>query len=298
MIPRIKEFKDSLVEQYTSPHGISNVLKATGFFMRIMKIKDIGSVSDNDIKKYSEYLKSGYLTHEHLPLNDGTIIFRLRSVSMYFKFLYEKKYIASDPTGDLKLPAIARINQDRLLTKEEIEEFASKPDPYSYVGIRDRAVIRLCYSCPLRSIDYKDLNVEDVDIKNKLLYPKGARVPLDSEACKTMEKYLTVTRPVFLKRAKKYTDRLFLGKHGAPFKVSNIYGIFCKYNGGKRIHPYSLRYYRVFEMLKNGGGVKDIRALFGHKCYKTIDSYTIFTIDNTKELDSRFQKMETHSIAE
>jgi len=188
-----------------------------------------------------------------------------------------------DPTASVDIPRpTPRIRWYRP-TEEDIEEFASRPDPYSYVGIRDAAMIRLWHLAPLKSKEHKDLKVQDIDLNKRMLYWRESRyrgLKLDDKTCKALERYLKVSRPVFLKKAKAPTDKLFMNEWGDPLASCSIYEIFWKYRGDKKLKPYANRHIMALDMLRNGFSAEEVKKALGFKSIRMCEAYeAIITSD-------------------
>lgn len=307
MTAMFDEFKEKLLKDGVSVHVIHEMLRSVVFFAQLMGyqrfINNLHVVSKKDIEEFKKYIESDYLTHEKTRLSEHSINCKLRGLSMYYKFLIDRKVITSDPTEGLALPEKGHPDLKHLPTKEEIDEFASRPDPYSYVGIRDRALILLCYSCVLRTSEYHILDVQNVELEKKRICPPGANnikygrtIGLNAESCKALEKYMTVTRPVFAKRSKEPTNRLFLSEWGTPFKPFSIFDIFHKYRGGIRITPYTIRHSRALHMIKSGVKIKDLQKRLGHKSRGITQAYHIVTAKNLNNVYSGFKQLRSSSF--
>jgi len=283
-IPLLKEFKEHLVKDELYPNIINKALKAVIFFAKYLKSENMKNVTLSDLEKCKNYIINEYISHVGKRLQEPAIIFRLNILKRYFNFLFESRYIQSNPTSDLKIPRAKPYIHWYFPTKEEIEEFASRPDQYSYTGIRDRALIRLWYQAPLKTREYKDINVQDVNLEKKVLFWKGAghysHLPLDAKTHKAMERYLKVSRPVFAKRSKVPTDKLFLNEWGDPFCESSIYEIFWKYRGNKPIKPYASRHVRAIDMLRRGCTVGQVKKTLGLKSTRICQAYEMIVAEN------------------
>ena len=275
-IPLFREFKEKLIKDELYPNLLHKTLKAVIFFAKYLKSEDMKNVTVSDIERCKNYILSEYISHEGRLLREEDAVFRLHTIKIYFSFLKESGYLSSDPAVALEIPKpIPRIRW-YIPPKEDIEEFASKPDQYSYVGIRDAAMIRLWHLAPLKSREHKDLKVQDVDLEKKVLYWRDSRrygLKLNEKAYKAIERYLKVSRPVFLKRAKASTDRLFLNESGNPLSAYSIYEIFWKYRGSKNIKPYAARHIMALDLLRKGSSLEKVKKALGVKSIRMCHAY-------------------------
>lgn len=275
-IPLFKEFKEKLIKDELYPNIINKILKSVIFFAKYLKSENMKNIRSSDIERCKNYILNEYISHEGRKLREQDATARIHNLKAYFRFLTECGYLSSDPAASVEIPRpIPRIRW-YCPTEEDIEEFAARPDQYSYVGIRDAAMIRLWHLAPLKSHEQKNLKIHDVDLEKKMLYwreQKRCGLKLDEKTHKTLERYLKVSRPVFLKKAKAPTDKLFLNEWGDPFVECSIFEIFWKYRGDKKIKPYATRHIMALDMLRNGATLEEVKDALGVKSIRMCEAY-------------------------
>ena len=90
-----------------------------------------------------------------------------------------------------------------------MQELIRKPDTKTPLGVRDRLIFELLYTCPLRSGELCRLKLSDVDMKEKYIYPlrsKGGRecaVPIVPTTYQVLKKYLSGSRDELVKKSGK-----------------------------------------------------------------------------------------------
>ena len=290
MVPLLNEFKEKLLEEGMYPHNVGYALRAIIYFSKYVKSEDMLKISKSDIETYKTYIQDEYRTPQGNKLCEETILFRLYSIGEYFKFLVEKGRMRINPTLGVGLPKNPYTKY--IPSEKDIEDMVSRPDPYSYVGIRDRAILILAHTSPLMPPDYGRLNIQDVDLKGKLIRPSNAKykeeIPIEKRMCEALEKYLKVTRPAFINRAKRHTDKLFLNERGEPIKATNIYPIFWKYRGDKPIDPCSMRHARAITMMQKGADRNEIQASLGHRSPKIARLLKVLASPDLKALRTHY----------
>jgi integrase/recombinase XerD len=235
-----------------------------------------------------------YVTNVGKRLVMESISHRLWSLRKYFQFLLKHKVVFFDPTLSLTFPKKVKHLPKNIPTEKDIEYILNQPDTYTYVGIRDRTILELAYTCPLRNKELREISLGDIDMKNRLIYPsrvKGGRecgIPIADSTHKVLLKYLEIARPRLLKRAKESSDRLFLTESGKPFAEGTIYEIFEKYRKDRHIHPHSMRHACALHMIRHGAGIRDVQVLLGHKSLKSTQVYTVLTAKDLKDFVDRY----------
>ena len=294
MYPILNEFRENLINKGLYAGTISGVVKAVIYFERYTKSKDVRKITKSDIDKYKAYLMTEYKTIAGKRLCNETILQRLHALTRYFKFLVEKKIIFIDPTVYLTFPKKNYKLPQYIPNEKEIEELLRQPDTYTYVGIRDRLVMELAYTCPLRNKELRDLKLQDIDLKAKIIYPGRVKrgrecgIPITKGTYEALVKYLGISRPRLLKHAKSSPDQLFLTERGGPFAQGTINEVFVRYRGNKRIHPHSMRHACAVHMLKNGANIRDLQVLLGHRSIKSTMVYTVLTAKDLRDMQDKF----------
>lgn len=270
------------------------ILRAVVFFAEFVKSYDMRKVTKDDVRRYEACLRHEYISHEGKKLSNRIIIFKLRCLKTYFKFLREQGRIDVDPTSDLKVPAKGDFYRGYLPSKAEVEEIMAKPDPYTHAGIRDRALLRMMYACPVTVEEFRNLNIEDVNIKGSYLHVKTAngryngKVPLDDETRKCLEKYIRVSRPAMWAVRKKPTNKLFLNWYGEPFQKCAFFDIFDKYRRDKVINASSFRQARAIHMTLDGVDPREIQRLFGFKHLRSASLYEMLVTKGLKSVYAKY----------
>ncbi|GEM_PF-6721580 len=282
-IPLFTEFKEKLIKDELLPTIIHKILKRVVFFAKFLKSEDMKDLTPSDIERCKNYIFKEHRNHEGRKVREEDAVARLNSLKTYFHFLHEQGYLKVDPAASVETPSAHPRVRWYLPTEEDAEEFASRPDSYSYVGIRDAAMIRLWHLAPLKSHEQKDLKVQDIDLMKRIVYWREARrygLKLDEKTYKAIERYLKVSRPVFAKKSKVPTDTLFLNEWGDPLVECSIFEIFWKYRGDKKIKPYATRHMTAIDMLRDGASLEKIKKALGIKSIKMCEAYKAVIADD------------------
>lgn len=300
----LNEFKERLLRAGYRPVTTKAMVKNLSLFLKYIKTTDMRKVSAKDIKRYKIYLMTEYVKEDGRPLTIPTIVSRLIMLKKFFGFLAAERKIFFDPTLDLELPRFERGTlPDYVPTEKDVEDILRSPDTFTYMGIRNRAILELSYTCPLRNKELRELKISDIDMKNKFIYPeraKGGRecgIPLAKSTHAILEKYLEISRPRLLKKAKENTDVLFLGHKGRPFQNEQaIELIFAKYRRKKEIHPHAMRHACAVHMIRNGARIREVQVLLGHRLLTSTQVYTRLTANDIKDIQDKYHPRERMSM--
>ena len=294
----LNDFKERLIRYGYKPCSTESMVSSLKSFLTYAKTEDMRKISPKDIEQYKKYLMTEYIGKKGRRISAKTVAWMLIAIKKYFGFLTDEKEIFFNPTLNLKLPKYKRGSMPQYIpTEEDIEDLLLEPDTITYEGIRDRAIMELSYTCPLRNKEIRELTLSDIDLKDRFIYPKRAKggrecgMPIADSTYLVLQRYLEVSRPRFLKCAKEYTDALFLNQYGKPFKRS-IGHIFRKYRKNTMMHTHSMRHACAVHMLKNGAGVRDIQVLLGHRLLTSTQIYTRLTAGDLKDMQDKYHPRE------
>ncbi|MCK4649494.1 site-specific integrase, partial [bacterium] len=134
----------------------------------------------SDLKKYIAFLRKSHIltlgkTTKHevmtylLELKDKglaptTVARSLVSLKVFYRFLAQEGYLATDPTINLESPKVwSKIPET--LSLKEIEALLEKPDLADPLGLRDRAALELIYATGVRVSELINLKIADANLE-------------------------------------------------------------------------------------------------------------------------------------
>lgn len=196
------------------------------------------------------------------------------------RFLLAEGLVAGDPTSDL--PAV-RVPSPlpSPLSRREVERLLAGPWRKGPLGIRDRAILELLYSCGLRAAECCSLRLSDVDLEARFLTTVGKGdkqrvVPFGEAAREALEEYLRAARPRLARRPG--VDALFLSVRGEALTPNGLWRIVkdrARACGlGDKVHPHTLRHSFATHLLEGGADLKVVSELLGHASIVTTEVYT------------------------
>jgi site-specific recombinase XerD len=165
-----------------------------------------------------------------------------------------------------------------LLTRQDIERLVGSCSRRAPTGIRNRALIAVCWRSGLRIGEALALMPKDVDFRSGTLvvqHGKGDKrriVGLDAGTAALLERWLVVRRKLQLTRAP-----LFCTLRGRAVEQSYIRHLLPRLaqRAGidKRVHAHALRHSFAVELEREGAPLSTIRDLLGHSSAATTDRY-------------------------
>ena len=171
----------------------------------------------------------------------------------------------------------------RHLTAEEIQGLLNSPDPTRWKGIRDRAMLHLCYAGGLRVSELIGLRLDDLQFQPQpgvLVHGKGRR-----ERCLPLWKTTTSALRAWLAaRGTVSVPELFVNARGGSLTRSGFEYILRKHIrtakqhypslATKRVHPHVLRHTCALTILQATKDLRKVSLWLGHAKTQTTEMYT------------------------
>ena len=221
------------------------------------------------------------------PLAVATQAQRLVPVTHFFTWLRRSGRIASSPASDLLMPKPDRRLPEATLSSTEMTLLLAAPDLSRPLGLRDRAVLEVFYSCALRRAELIDLTVHDVDFDRGTVFVrsgKGAKdryVPIGERALFWLRLYLDLVHPLFANG--DHAQRLFLSSVGTPLCADWLSRRIRRYLAlagiTKKGSCHLLRHTVATLMLEGGADIRYVAEMLGHARLETTQRYTRVSID-------------------
>ena len=171
----------------------------------------------------------------------------------------------------------------RHLSTEEVQALLDAPKPTDWAGIRDRAMLHLCFAAGLRVSELTSLRLEDLSLHphaSILVHGKGRR-----ERCLPLWKQTAAAlRPWLAVRGAVLAPELFVNARREPMTRSGFEYILEKYVHAaskrcpsittKRISPHVLRHSCALTVLEATKDLRKVSLWLGHANMQTTEIYT------------------------
>lgn len=203
---------------------------------------------------------------------------RLLSVRGFVYDLLEQGELQCDPTIGLKLVAIPESSK-MALTIAELRQVAQvlADQPHDWRRTRDEAVLALLYNTGLRVNELRELNLDQVDSRNRLLCNvrrKGGGivdVVLNPEAAGALFAWL-------LERPTSRSPALFIGGHARERLTVRFFQKRLRRLGQQAgllrpLTPHVLRHTHATELMHQGVVTPIISRSMNHRSVKTTEIY-------------------------
>jgi integrase/recombinase XerD len=252
---------------------------------------------ETDLKRYINYLKKNRITSVEqitplvlqkyirllfeLGLANSSMARNFSSLRGFHKYLTDNDYAEVDPTELLETPRLKR-KLPQVLSVDDVISIIKQPDTDEPLGIRDRAMLEVLYSCGLRISELLRLKLNHLYLDDSLvrIVGKGSKerfTPVGEEAVYWIKNYLGRVRP-YLATNKTTRNVVFLNGRGQPLSRMGFWKILRKYvlkaNITHDVHPHTFRHCFATHLIDNGADLRSVQELLGHTDISTTQIYT------------------------
>ena len=179
------------------------------------------------------------------------------------------------------------------LTLDEMQAILNVPDPRTRFGIRDRAMLDICFVAGLRVSELVGLKVEDVTFEPQpsvRILGKGRRervLPVWTRTRANLRAWLAI-------RGEAAVPELFLNARGGAITRTGFEYVLtqhvvsakqnCPSLCNKRVSPHTLRHGCAMLMLQTTRDIRKVALWLGHSCVQTTEVY--LRADPTAKLEA------------
>lgn len=233
-----------------------------------------------------DFLRSLY----NRQLDSRSVARHLVTIRNFFRFALAEGTIAEDPAASIESPRF-RQSLPEFLSVDEVNRVLEQPDIQTPIGLRDKAMIEVMYSCGLRVSELCGLRVSDLhmEVGSLRCVGKGDKerlIPIGRTALDIVRQYLSESRPKLLPSG--VSPYLFLNSRGG--KIDRI--IFWKLLGAygrkarlrKALKPHMLRHSFATHLLDRGADLRSVQMMLGHSDISTTQIYTHVVEERLKQV--------------
>ena len=125
-------------------------------------LRDAPQITRPILESYQRWLWR-YQKANGKPLGISTQRSRLSTLKDWFAWLTRQNVLLSNPASELELPRLERRLPGEVLSEREVAALMSVPNVSDPLGVRDRAMLELFYSCGLRRAELARLELHDLN---------------------------------------------------------------------------------------------------------------------------------------
>lgn len=257
----------------------------------------------NDLRQFEDFLRAQWNVEpiearkiDHIAIRDflgalhsrrlkkSTASRKIAALRSFFKFLYQERYIETNPA---KLVATPRAEKriPRVLQLEEMIALLAAPAGDSPLVLRDRAILELLYATGMRVSELTALDRDDVHLDERFVrvMGKGRKeriIPFGTKAAAALRIYWQARWKI---ARQLHPEALFVNKNGTRLtsrSVGRLVDKYIRHTAIKlKISPHSLRHSFATHLLNAGADLRAIQELMGHESLATTQKYTHVSVE-------------------
>jgi integrase/recombinase XerD len=261
---------------YGSVHYVSDFF----FYLKNIEITSLEQIHAITIADYYIYLQTRGNKKQAGSLSRNYIASNIGALKRFGKYLQE--------TGKPYFETNIKANQDKgthktILTKAEIQALCKACDNDT-LGIRDRAILSIFYGCGLRRSEGQALDVNDILLKEKLVFVRKGKnykeryVPMTEAIKADLEHYIYVAREQMKTLKETSSGALFISLKGKRLCGNSLLDRLKKLVKEakilKEIGLHTLRHSIATHLLQSGLSLEEVGQFLGHSSLESTQIYT------------------------
>lgn len=270
-------------------HAAENTIQS--YERDLRHFKDfLSGVSINRAERVTATNVMSYILHMQKNASAAASITRsLASIRAFYRFLFKKGMVKTDPTERLETP-----HQEKklpfIMSREDVETLLDQPNKADMKGVRDKAMLELLYATGLRVSELISLSVRDVNTRLRYIHcANGSReriIPIGVKAAEALTLYVDTVRAKMVKDQNE--SILFINRNGMPmtrqgfWKIVKHYATMAHIDG--HITPHALRHSFAAHMIANGADMQSVQEMLGHADISTTQMYVNLKKDKLRDV--------------
>jgi integrase/recombinase XerD len=224
------------------------------------------------------------------PAAAATLQRKAACLRSFYRHLRREGLIDHDPTADLHGPRkTAKLPE--VLSRDEVLRLLHSPHGRTPTALRDRALLELMYACGLRASEATGLEVDDVDLSERILRARGKGskeriVPIGRGAVAALRAYGEHGRPDLV--GLQNERHVFVNSRGVGLTRQGLYKIIkghAKAAGlDDRVSPHTLRHTFATHLLSGGCDLRVLQEMLGHADVATTQVYTHLSSERLRDV--------------
>jgi len=285
------------VTQGYSPHTCDTYAHAYRLFFQFAAARLQTTPSQLQLEQLDAALVLEFLAHIEAGRGNraSTRNGRLAAIKAFMRYVEFKVPSALHQVGQIRAIPSKRHDQPLLrhLVMEEVRAILNAPDLTTRLGIRDRAMLHLCFAAGLRVSELVELPLAGLLLQRSpsiRVTGKGRRercLPLWKETAADLRAWLSV-------RGEPRVPELFLNAKGAAMTRAGFEYVLDKHAAaaaqrcpslqGRSVTPHQLRHSCALLMLQATRDIRKVALWLGHADVRTTEIY--LRVDPAEKLEA------------
>jgi len=249
-------------------------------------LAELSQVDGKTVRLYYEYLQKRKSKRNTGSLSVNYINSNVNALKRFSRYLEE----TGRGSIEIDLPVKpAETITKNILTRREIrlmyEACVQETDDYSHLlASRDRAILSIFYGCGLRRSEGLALNVQDVMLKEKLVFVRRGKnyrqryVPMAESVREDLMQYIRIARKKLLSYSGAKQEALLISRQAKRLSGNQLIGRIQHLAtlAGIETRPgvHTLRHSIATHLLQSGMSLEEVSRFLGHATLESTQIYT------------------------
>jgi integrase/recombinase XerD len=278
----IEKFKTHLTQLGYSKGSLQTMPNCVTEFFSIVPNKKLHQLSIKDIEVYYTYLQNRPYKSNHKnkyyqgnTISESYAYSHITALKLFFNWLEITEQLRYNPISAMKFKKPVN-NERQPLSKAETEELFT-----AAITAEETALLHIFYSCGLRKTEGKDLNINDINFKQKLLYVREGKfkkrrvIPITAKVAAALEKYYQQHRSKI-----NTTEKEAFFINGIKTRMSGdsmnklLKKILERTEISRQVSLHFLRHSIATHLLESGLSIEFVSSFLGHSNLEATQIYT------------------------
>jgi integrase/recombinase XerD len=221
----------------------------------------------------------------------------LAVVQCFFRFLVYREALTESPATGVRYAREPAKLPRGIPSADAISRILEQPDLNTPMGLRDRAIMEVLYSCGLRKGELIALSPTALNLDEGRLSiwaGKGEKdrvIPVGKLAIHFVRQYMELVRP-WLVTPVTPPDVLFLSMRGRRLPKNSLFCLVKKHavaagTSSHGITPHTFRHAFATHLIQNGANLRHVQEMLGHANISSTQTYVHLAIRDLKRVHRR-----------
>lgn len=250
------------------------------FYLKTQQIESLEQIQPTTIAGYYSHLQTRNNKKQPGSLSQNYIASNISALKRFSKYLQE----TGKPFFEINIKAQPdKETHKTILTKSEITALY-KACNNDILGIRDRAILSIYYGCGLRRSEGQALDVNDILLKEKLVFVRKGKnykeryVPITEAIKDDLETYIYQAREQLQNTSSTKNEAFFLSVRGTRLCSNSLIERVQKLTKEAKINKtfglHTLRHSIATHLLQSGLSLEEVGQFLGHASLENTQIYT------------------------
>jgi integrase/recombinase XerD len=268
--------------------------------------KDVRHVTADVLRNFTVYMLNGRIRYDGhqfktdeektVGLSPVTANTRLKTLRVFFNYLESEGVLGVNPMAKLK-----KVTEDdeavQVLSVDQLRRLLAAPNQRRFSGFRDYVLMHLLLDTMLRINEALSLTVNDVDFATNTITVRGEVAKNRHSRFVPMQKVTAKLVRELVEENKEWnTPWLFVANYGEPLDQNHFRHRLKGYAElaavtDRRVSPHIFRHTGATLFLQNGGDLRHLQMLLGHRDLRMVLRYTHLDTDALRNQHERYSAL-------